>query len=96
MQEFFAAKHLVDTKGHEELKSFVSDHIKEGAWKVVMQFVAGLLEQEQSTDIFRGLLPLSSVTRETTIFEIRREELGARTETLNFFASRFILECYLQ
>ena len=83
VQEFFAAKHLVDTMSHEELKTFVSDHIKEGSWKVVMQFVAGLLEQEeQSTDIFSGLLPLSSVTRETTSLEIRREELEARTETL--------------
>ncbi|CAH3036411.1 unnamed protein product, partial [Porites lobata] len=83
VQEFFAAKHLVDTMSHEELKTFVSDHIKEGSWKVVMQFVAGLLEQEeQSTDIFSGLLPLSSVTRETTSFEIRREELEARTETV--------------
>ena len=86
VQEFFAAKHLVNTMSHEELKTFVSDHIKEGAWKVVMQFVAGLLEQkEQSTDIFSGLLPLSSVTRETTSFEIsreiRREEFEARTET---------------
>ena len=78
VQEFFAAKHLVDTMSHEELKTFVSDHIKEGAWKVVMQFVAGLLEQEeQSTDIFSGLLPLSSVTR-----EIKREELEVRTETV--------------
>ena len=83
VQEFFAAKHLVDTMSHEELKTFVSDHIKEGSWKVVMQFVAGLLEQEkQSADIFSGLLPLSSVTRETTSLEIRREELEARTETL--------------
>ena len=83
VQEFFAAKYLVDTMSHEELKTFVSDHIKEGSWKVVMQFVAGLLEQEeQSTDIFSGLLPLSSVTRETTSFEIRREELEARTETV--------------
>ena len=83
VQEFFAAKYLVDTMSHEELKTFVSDHIKEGAWKVVMQFVAGLLEQEeQSTDIFSGLLPLSSVTRETTCYEIRREELEARTETV--------------
>ena len=83
VQEFFAAKYLVDTMSHEELKTFVSDHIKEGAWKVVMQFVAGLLEQEeQSTDIFSGLLPLSSVTRETTFFIIRREELGTKTETL--------------
>ena len=83
VQEFFAAKYLVDTMSHEELKTFVSDHIKEGSWKVVMQFVAGLLEQEkQSADIFSGLLPLSSVTRETTSFEIRREELEARTETV--------------
>ena len=84
VQEFFAAKHLVDTMSHEELKTFVSDHIKEGSWKVVMQFVAGLLEQEeQSTDIFSGLLPLSSVTRETTSVEkVRREELDARTETV--------------
>ena len=52
VQEFFAAKHLVDTKGHEELKSFVSDHIKEGGWKVVMQFVAGLLQQEERQLIF--------------------------------------------
>ena len=91
VQAFFAAKYLVDTMSHEELKTFVSDHIKEGAWKVVMQFVAGLLEQEEpSTDIFSGLLPLSSVTRETTRFEIRREirrEISenrreARTETV--------------
>ena len=83
VQEFFAAKYLVDTMSHEELKTFVSDHIKEGAWKVVMQFVAGLLEQEeQSTDIFSGLLPLSSVTRETASFEIRREVLEGRTETV--------------
>ena len=82
VQEFFAAKYLVDTMSHEELKTFVSVHIKEGAWKVVMQFVAGLLQQEeQSTDIFSSLLPLSSVTREIS-FEIGREELKARTESV--------------
>ena len=83
VREFFAAKHLVDTMGHEELKLFVSDHIKEEAWKVVMQFVAGLLQQEeQSTDIFSGLLPLSSVTRNVSFDISRREELEARTETV--------------
>ena len=82
VQEFFAARYLVDTKGHEELKSFVSDHIKEGAWKVVMQFVAGLLQQEeQSTDIFSGLLPLSSVTRNVSFDISSTENLEARTET---------------
>ena len=83
VQEFFAARHLVDTKGHEELKSFVLDHIKEGAWKVVMQFVAGLLRQEeQSNDIFSGLLPLSSVTRNVSFDISRSEKLEARTETV--------------
>ena len=87
VQEFFAAKYLVDTMSHEELKTFVSDHIKEGAWKVVMQFVAGLLEQgEQSTDIFSGLLPLSSQlssgTRNVSFHISRREELESRTETV--------------
>ena len=83
VQEFFAAKHLVDTKGHEELRSFVSDHIEEGTWKVVMQFVAGLLQQEeQSTDIFSGLLPLSSVTRNVSFDISSKENLEARTETV--------------
>ena len=82
VQEFFAAKHLVDTMSHEELKTFVSDHIEEGAWKVVIQFVAGLLEQEeQSTDIFSSLLPLSSDNKEIS-FKIMREELEAQIETV--------------
>ena len=89
VQEFFAAKHLVDTKGHEELRSFVSDHIEGGAWKVVMQFVAGLLEQEeQSTDIFSGLLPLSSVTRNVRFDISSTENLEARTETVTCWPAK--------
>ena len=89
VQEFFAAKHLVDTMSHEELKTFVSDHIKEGSWKVVMQFVAGLLEQEKrATDIFSGLLPLSSVTREATSYEFRRDELEALPETVTCWPAK--------
>ena len=74
---------------HEELKTFVSDHIKEGSWKVVMQFVAGLLEQEKrATDIFSGLLPLSSVTREATSYEFRRDELEALPETVTCWPAK--------
>ena len=64
MQEFLAAKYLVDTYSSEELGTFVSDHVQNGAWKVVIQFVAGLLtEQEgQSTDIFSDLLPSETFT----------------------------------
>ena len=66
IQEFLAAKYLVDTYSSEDLQKFVSDHIQDGAWKVVMQFVAGLLAEkgEQSRDIFSNLLPSKTVTEE--------------------------------
>ena len=65
IQEFLAAKYLVDTLSSEELQDFVSDHIQDGAWKIVMQFVAGLLAEKegQSTDIFSDLLPSKTGTK---------------------------------
>ena len=65
IQEFLAAKYLVDKLSSEDLRGFVSDHIHHGAWKVVMQFVAGLLAEKelQSTDIFSDLLPSKTVTK---------------------------------
>ncbi|CAH3044886.1 unnamed protein product [Porites evermanni] len=82
MQEFFAAKYLVDTYSSEELGTFVSDHIQDGAWKVVMQFVAGLLTEQdgQSTDIFSDLLPSKTVTKEVEIK--MNEDSEERIETL--------------
>ena len=58
VQEFFAAKHLVNTKTKEEIERFVCGHIKHGTWQVVLQFVAGLLNS--SSDIFIKLLPKPS------------------------------------
>ncbi|XP_015777474.1 PREDICTED: NACHT, LRR and PYD domains-containing protein 12-like isoform X2 [Acropora digitifera] len=58
VQEFFAAKHLVNTKTKEEIERFVCDHIKHGKWQVVLQFVAGL--PNSSSDIFIKLLPKPS------------------------------------
>ena len=62
VQEFFGAKHLVDTMLKDDLQRFVARHIRVGAWKVVMQFVAGLLEpkagqQMAKSEIFTHLLP---------------------------------------
>ena len=59
VQEFFAAKHLVDTKREKEIERFVRKHINDGTWQVVMQFVAGLLKS--SSDIFIKLLPKSTI-----------------------------------
>ncbi|XP_067042457.1 nucleotide-binding oligomerization domain-containing protein 1-like isoform X1 [Acropora muricata] len=58
VQEFFAAKHLVNTKTKEEVERFLCDRIKHGTWQVVLQFVAGLLNS--SSDIFIKLLPKPS------------------------------------
>ena len=85
IQEFLAAKHLVDTYSSEDLQKFVSDHIQDGAWKVVMQFVAGLLAEKegQSTDIFSDLLPSETFTRKVKIK--MNEDSEERTETLTWW-----------
>ncbi|XP_068717831.1 NLR family CARD domain-containing protein 3-like isoform X2 [Montipora capricornis] len=62
IQEFFAAKHLTDTFSRDKLQKFVKGHIRRGAWKVVMQFVAGLLEPNagkrmSNSEVFTHLLP---------------------------------------
>ena len=62
IQEFLAAKHLTDTMNDKQLRKFVANHIKDGKWHVVMQFVAGLLgdRTEPPTDMFTDLLPEST------------------------------------
>ena len=59
VQEFFAAKHLVDTKTDEGIEEFISKYINDGTWQVVLQFVAGLLKSSLGSDIFIKLLPES-------------------------------------
>ena len=88
IQEFLAAKYLVDTYRSEELRKFVSAHIKNGAWMVVMQFVAGLLAEkgEQSTDIFSNLLPSKTFTKEVKIK--MNEDSEERSETLTFWPAK--------
>ena len=63
VQEFFAAKHLVDSKTDEEIERFLCEHIYGGTWQVVLQFAAGLLKSSLSTDIFMKLLPESTEKR---------------------------------
>ena len=63
VQEFFAAKHLVDTETDEGIERFVCNHINDGTWQVVLQFAAGLLKSSLSSDIFIKLLPESTEKR---------------------------------
>ena len=68
VQEFFAAKHLVDTNTKEQIERFVRKHINDGTWQVALQFVAGLLKS--SSDIFIKLLPKSTATRENFLSSV--------------------------
>ena len=74
VQEFFAAKHLVDTKWKtkQTIERFVRKNIDDGTWQVVLQFVAGLLKS--SSDIFIKLLPeLTDKRTERIIFSLKLE-----------------------
>ncbi|XP_068743716.1 nucleotide-binding oligomerization domain-containing protein 1-like [Montipora capricornis] len=85
LQEFFAAKHLAESLNKRELKNFVSEHINDGAWQMVLQFVAGLLEPDPNTkslnsDIFIKLLPMS--TEKKSEWEMTNDYLLPKTKTL--------------
>ena len=75
VQEFFAAKHLVDTETKVKIERFVCNHINDGTWQVVLQFVAGLLKS--SSDIFIKLLPKST--------KKKRNYMPSEQETLTFW-----------
>ena len=85
VQEFFAAKHLVDTKTDEGIEEFVSKYINDDIWQVVLQFVAGLLKSSLGSDIFIKLLPKSteksrnfhsSEPKTLTSWPVTREDKG--------------------
>ena len=46
IQEFLAAKHVIESFHPEEIKEFISSHINIGKWHLVLQFIAGLLGKE--------------------------------------------------
>ena len=66
-QELLAARHVVDTMTEAQaLEQFITDHINEGSWQLVVQFVAGLLvdtdkaKQLQFCKMLVELLPMST------------------------------------
>ena len=46
IQEFLAAKHVIESFHSEEIKEFISSHLNSGKWHLVLQFIAGLLGKE--------------------------------------------------
>lgn len=46
IQEFLAARHIIGAFSPEEIMIFISDHIKDSTWHLVLQFIAGLLRNK--------------------------------------------------
>ena len=46
IQEFLAARHVVEWKNSEKICKFISSNVENGQWHLVIQFVAGLLEDQ--------------------------------------------------
>ena len=46
IQEFLAARHVIEMFSPEEIKEFIFSHIKSSKWHLVLQFIAGLLGKE--------------------------------------------------
>ena len=49
IQEFLAAKHVIESFHPKGIKEFISFHINSGKWHLVLQFIAGLLGKEIGT-----------------------------------------------
>ena len=43
IQKFLAARHVTETFPPEEIKKFISSHVRQSKWRLVLQFIAGLL-----------------------------------------------------
>ena len=46
IQEFLAARHVIEMFSPEKIKDFIFSHIKSSKWHLVLQFIAGLLGKE--------------------------------------------------
>ncbi|PFX14276.1 Nucleotide-binding oligomerization domain-containing protein 2 [Stylophora pistillata] len=69
MREFFAAKHLANMS-ETRLRYFVSEHIADGKWKLVLQFLAGLMNDGERlpSTIITDLLPLETEEKEDVCY----------------------------
>ena len=82
MQEFFAAKYLVNNMSKKKLRNFVSKNIKEGKWQLVFQFVAGLMENKKTlrSEVITDLLPVKTVEEEDEFYNVQWTENEEKTK----------------
>ena len=67
IQEFLAAKHVTETLNASEIMEFISNHVADSKWHLVLQFVAGLLGKKIKTsdeDLYKDCVLLLANTLE--------------------------------
>ena len=60
VQEFFAAKHLVDTRTYKGIEQFVRKHIKDGTWQVMATAVCSRITEELSRHFYQAVAGVNS------------------------------------
>ena len=82
MQEFFAAKYLVNNMSETELRNFVQMNINEGKWQLVFQFVAGLMENKTTlrSEMITDLLPVKTKEIEDKFYNVQWTENEEKTK----------------
>ena len=77
IQEFLAARHVIEMFSPEEIKKFIFCHIKSGKWHLVLQFIAGLLgreikmfQKDRYKDCVLAMAKNFELTSEDDVFDI--------------------------
>ena len=88
VQEFLAAKHIVETKDPEDIKEFISSHFKIGKWHLVLQFLAGLLGRKMKlSDAYRCCI--FAFTEHLNIHEVENQDIKCSLE----FGEMLTMKC---
>ena len=83
VQEFFAARYLVNNMSETDLRNFVSENIKEGKWQLVFQFLAGLMQDKDNlpSTIISDLLPVKTEEKQSAYYNEQWTENEEKKKT---------------
>ena len=79
VQEFFAAKHLVDTKSDEEIEEFVRKYITYGTWQMVLQLTAvcSRIAEEFNRNFYQTVAGVDCEEKKPRVFKTKNKDLLA-------------------
>jgi hypothetical protein len=72
IQEFLAARHVIETRAPPEIKKFISDHVESGIWHLDLQFIAGPLGKKMFHEEYKDCIFSFAESLEVTHGKIER------------------------